>query len=281
MKSLLPILFALLLSLPAWADDTPILKDYHGDAVSPLCFLQNVGTEEEPVYPTQDCRDESVSKVSPFTSKNSRYTGQAYEQSFPGIDGDDEGFVERGTVSYRAIGEVEDGLIAVHLIENGGGSGVFSSLILLEPQRHNGDKTLNYEQKDVLAFGDRCNGGVKDAWMEDGRVLAYSRSVTMYDMLGLVGDPQRAILSSETAEDLPFCAACCYAEAVFDEDEFREIVFPEDRNKPYKYSSEATHCVEDLIALNIENGGNTIGKEAFGTLVREIEHTCLGRMEGE
>ncbi|MBL4804546.1 MAG: hypothetical protein JKY71_06740 [Alphaproteobacteria bacterium] len=292
MRYVLPLaLMALfVLSSPASAEDPatavhkPQLYDYNGAPVDPLCFLSNVGTEEAPVYPTRFCQYEEIVNVGQSGLDESKFVAVSFEEAFYDPE-TDESISSFGFIGYRAIGMVEHegrDLMAVIVVENGGGSGTFTELMLLDPVRDEEEKTLNYRHVETLVTGDRCMGGVYDATIDpENKDLIYRVKTTMADMFLLTGDTEREILKSDAYESLPFCAICCYAEAEFSLEEFRGVFFPQNRHTPTD-GSEAAQCVEGLVDLNVTQAKQSyFGKEDFGFFIRELEHTCLGRMEGE
>lgn len=170
----------------------------NGAAVDPLCFLTRDDDDSKaPVYPTQGCggseyvRDEK--NTSPldasFVSTGYFYVDpEAPEQKFPGF------------VGYKYLGEYR-GLKAVELIENGGGTGMFTSVQLLRAEN---DGTLRVIQ--TLAGGDRCNGGIASAFMS-GRTLVYDVNLTPYDFVSVAEYNPKNL---QAYDDLDACAVCCY-----------------------------------------------------------------------
>lgn len=281
----------MLFSMPAMAQEAtqdaehkPQIYDFNGAPVDPLCFLNNVGAEDKAVYPTIGCEwaELSATGESPLDPK---FVSASYEENFYDPE-TGENFKSHGFVGYRAIGQVKDGdqnSLAVHVVENGGGSGVFHTLMLLDIDKDK-DGNMILRQHSVITGGDRCNGGIRAADVKDGQ-LYYQQNVTMFDMLGLVGDPERDILQSERANGVYSCAICCYGIAEFTMDGLQRISFDDKRFKPHDKDNdkdhEASHCIEAMVNLNVSNGIHTFTKDEFSALLREIEHVCLGRMEGE
>jgi len=288
MKNVISFLFVALFcfSSAVAAEDIhkPQLYDYHGTPVDPLCFLNNIGTEDAPIYPTRFCQYEEIVNVGQSGIDENKFVAVSYEESYYDPE-TEESFSSFGFIGYRAIGMVkgDDGneYMALVLVENGGGSGTFSSIMLVDPVRDEAEKTLNFHHIETLSVGDRCMGGYKDAWVEDGE-LYFRVHTTMIDMLGLVGEPDREILRSEAARWLPGCASCCYAEVEYSTEEFRGVFFPKDRMKPDENNSEAARCIDELVDLNVTQAKQDyFGAEDFGFFVRELEHVCLGRVEGQ
>lgn len=264
------------------AQHKPHIYDHAGAPVDPLCFLSNFGTEDAPIYPTQNCEWEglvSVADAPPLEPE--RFVSTYYEDHYYDPE-TEETHVSRGFVGYRAIGQVAvDGgsYLALHLVENGGGSGTFSSLMLLDMKYDEENSQRVFPLYRGVAFGDRCMGGIADARLEDGE-LVFALNTTMADIFNLTGEPEREILQSEAYKALPYCAACCYGVAEFDLEGFRSIEFIPNRMKP-EAENEAAACVEKMVKLNEDYGQHVFSAEDFGFFVRELEHTCLGRMEGK
>ncbi|MCB9996566.1 MAG: hypothetical protein H6869_09040 [Rhodospirillales bacterium] len=279
-------------AVPALASDytteSPPAFLIDGEPLDPICFLNDwsgIGPEDSgdgvSFYPVANCRigEIVVDPVDP--EANPAYVGASYAEDFYD-DEADEVYTTRGYVAYRYIGET-NGRHAFIVVENGGGSGTFSTIALYEPGTHPVGDTPVTMLKKVRTFGggDRCNGGVVDgAADQDG--LRYSLSVTPYDMLGLTGDPERAILQSPAAEQVISCAACCYGTAHFSQDRFTGLTLNKENLPHLDPDAEGVMgCVDNLVKLNIEHGTGTFDAEGAADFIREIEHSCLGRMEGE
>ena len=275
-----------LCAVPAVAADNhkPQLYDFHGSPVDPLCFLSNHGTQDNPVYPTVDCEPDGIVNIgnSPL---DERFVAVSYEEEHCDPEVADECFSTYGFIGYRAIGMVEyqgRDLMALWIVENGGGSGVFHTLMLVDPVRDEETHSLTYHHVETLVSGDRCMGGIASAQIDpENKDLIYRVHTTMADMFLLVGDAERDVLSYEGYKDLPFCAVCCYAQAEYSLEELRGLEFTSERYESFEDVDESEACVENLVALNVTNSQSYFGKEALETFIRELEHVCLGRMEGE
>lgn len=169
-----------------------------GAPVDPLCFIQTGGSEEAPSYATQNCGGgEYVADTENPAPLDDEFVSRGYffvdaampEQKFPGF------------IGYKYLGEYR-GLKAIQIIENGGGSGIFTSVQLLRPEK---DGTLRLIQ--TLAGGDRCNGGIAESFM-DKRTLVYDVNLTPFDFLTVAEYNPRQL---QAYDDLDSCAVCCYA----------------------------------------------------------------------
>lgn len=96
-----------------------------------------------------------------------------------------------GWFAYRDLGTLDDGSWLVLVSDNGGGTGDFSALLRL--QRDGEQLSLVSD----MGFGDRCNGGVREAGLLDERHVMVAMNVTSYGLAVLdpglqwpeVGDP--------------------------------------------------------------------------------------------
>ncbi len=174
----------------------------NGTAIDPMCFLQR-SDDDKPAYPTTGCGMDGTytadAQSPPPLSEDFVSTSYFYvDPDMP--DGKFPGFV-----GYRYLGDYS-GLKAVEMVENGGGTGVFTSVQLLRPEK---DGTLRIVE--TLAGGDRCNGGISEAFM-DGRTLVYSVNLTPFDFLTVAEHNPKNL---QAYDDLDACAICCYGTLQF------------------------------------------------------------------
>jgi len=106
-----------------------------------------------------------------------------------------------GYFYYRYLGKA-DGLDVLYMEYSGGGTGHFTALIGIT---RNG-QTL--APKHVYAGGDRCNGGLSDAALANGR-LTFNQAITPYDLIAL-GDPGS---KPEAYKDLEASASSCIGQS--------------------------------------------------------------------
>ena len=257
----------------------PHLYNIHGNPVDPLCFLKDIGTEDETAYATDNCesKDLHVTGASPLDP--SRFVSVAYETTFSSPNGKEQ-FTSPGFTGYRVHGTIETDegeYEAVTVVENGGGSGVFTTLMLLETARDDEAQVMTFYQKEIIAAGDRCNGGIKDAKVESGN-LTYDINMTMYDLLFFQGEPEDPALNADAVAEIPSCAICCYATGRFDRGGLLMVSFePEDMHPGA--DDGAASCVNDVMEENIQNGRTQFTPEEYAILMGDIEQSCLGRAE--
>lgn len=102
-----------------------------------------------------------------------------------------------GYFYYRYLGRA-DGLDILYMESSGGGSGEFTSLVGIT---RNG-QTL--QSKRDYAGGDRCNGGLSDVSLANGR-LSFDQAITPYDLIALA----KLSVKLEAYRDLEASASSC------------------------------------------------------------------------
>ncbi len=244
-----------------------------GQPVSPFCFISRTEDDMTNAYPLNNCDDNGDLVADPAGGNpefHSNFSGAVYQsRSYDFL---------RGLVGYRYLGDV-DGHKALWIVENSGGSGFFSSLVMVSH-----DREANHLQvQDSLAFGDRCNGGIVTAAVVDGS-LTYERDMTPFDMMGLAGDDsdsgQRSALQTARAAQLPACAACCYGKARFVHKDFIGVEFDERlaaalRGKSYRDKDTAEHCFDRLVIDKLSGGEIYFDSGAFTTFAATVRDNCL------
>lgn len=93
----------------------------------------------------------------------------------------------------------------VYTINNGGGSGEFTDILLAKRKDEN---TLEIQ---TIASGDRCNGGIQDV-VSKNHELTFSVNLTSYDLISLANNKLSSI---KPYDDLAACAVCCVAKAFY------------------------------------------------------------------
>jgi hypothetical protein len=237
----------------------------NGAAVSPLCFVNMGGDEHPPVYPTQNCGGTQyiadTSRPSPlspdFISTPYLYSDPATpEEKYPGL------------VGYKFLGDYR-GLKAVQTIENGGGSGTFTAVQLLRPEK---DGTLSIIK--TLAGGDRCNGGISEAFM-NGRTLVYSVSLTPYDFLSVADYNPKKL---EAYDDLEACAVCCYGQLQYVDGRPRTVIFDEtalDRIQRVPEEEQTMQsCFDEVFTKAVKSGQTALPMDGIRDFVVEFTTTC-------
>lgn len=180
--------------------DAPITPQpmlYAGKPIDPLCFNK---------FPMDSARHDFVVDLKTCA------TPTEYEKAEGGMQTDPDGgigydFVEgMGYFYYRNLGSLPSGENVIFTSSSGGGTGQFTQIFTV---RLDGAK-LVYGRD--IAGGDRCNGGLFDAELKDGKVN-YTASITAQDFSSIAH--QQGVLKAEYDKDLEGCAICCAATAEF------------------------------------------------------------------
>lgn len=271
---------------------TPPLSDmpvpaailHHDKPIDPMCFAAQFSMESElEMIDLNACDSTQITALEYWENEDGTraVTYKYNDDEFAGVP--------YPYMAYRAIPDPshpDSPDIGILTTWSGGGTGQFSTLYKM---RREGD--FLYVLK-IYAGGDRCNGGIGSAEMDEQGRMSYGINITPYDMLVLGGDPNRTILNTvEPFDDLDACAACCYGEAHFREDIFEKITLnpelPErladkyDQGQDPAPEQEIQACFDNLVALQFEGSSTEYDTADWESFIGEIEHTCLGRMEGE
>ncbi len=198
---------------PANPDAPELLVD--GKPADPLCFAPYLMREDALKtlsLDTANCAPSMTATHKDFTPIEG-YTGTGY---YWNEDPEAQG-MRPAFIAYKVLGETAKGL-ALELLGSGGGTGVFSTLITAK--RDGNTLTVT----DTVTGGDRCNGGLSDAAVSDGK-LTYAVNITPYDFLTLgIETPPEGL---EAYDDIDACAACCMGEALYEDGAFIGVQLPE------------------------------------------------------
>lgn len=240
----------------------------NGATVSPLCFLGRSDDEESPSYPTTGCDAGGFSanpeNPSPLSSD---YLSTEYYYADPATP--DEKFP--GFVGYRYLGDYR-GMKAVLTIENGGGTGTFTALQLLRPEP---DGTLRLVE--TLAGGDRCNGGITTAFVDNG-TLVYDVNLTPFDFL-MAGNFNPGNL--QPYDDLDACAVCCYGSLRHVNGKADRVIFNGDavRSTPADGDDGQTTqaCFDTAFNQQVTSGRTDIPLKDLKEFLSDFFKTCAPR----
>lgn len=187
-KSILILLILLVNS--ACSQQVIIPKDFYFNdkAIEALCIPETKGQKTD----LKHCGSNNAELVI-----NNGST--AYEQKY--IPKAEQGSSLTYYSGYKYIGTVAGNHVLL-LTNNTGGTGWFTSVPIL---RLEGDHLIAV---DNLAFGDRCNGGINEVYIKEGKIYYY-QNVTPYDIVFAHADPASR---NKLAADLESSAASCYAQ---------------------------------------------------------------------
>lgn len=178
----------------------------------------------------------------------------------------------QGYSYYKAVGESDKSPI-VYAINNTGGSGQFSYILLLTRIKD------DIKVKSIIG-GDRCNGGIYGVKHQNNK-LTYSVNLTAYDFLELANDNPYHL---NAYNDLNACAACCAAGAVFERDLNQHFnqeklvyvdlnAYPTDNevvsNQPYQL------CFNQLIKAYKSKNKQHLDPAGLAKFTTEFNQTCV------
>jgi hypothetical protein len=245
-----------------------------GQPIDALCFSP-VGGEPVETLSVKDCGKDLIAKE--------RKDENALTHSVSYIYADDpEGDMGTSYVQYRYIGE-SAGASVVLVSWSGGGSGQFSTLLELT---RDGDALKIVK---ILGGGDRCNGGIADAVINKKGEVEFKMSATPFDLVSVGGDPERAFMQTvKPFDDLDACAICCLGTVNYTNDAYAGVSISKDYlDSLYKDRtgesalSEKQACFAERMKSNTDGVQYEFAPDDWEAIVREVEHVCLGRVEGE
>lgn len=237
------------------------LKTDLGLEVPPLCFEQLFGVDgpKGPVDVTT-CEQASGYKNIQTGLDDGRYRTLYEFPSEPDMP------AEKGFSSYELLGDVKGGT-AVETYNETGGTGRFSSLILVKLTGN----TLSLV--DQLAGGDRCNSGLTEAKVENGK-LVYSLSLTPGDFPMLAWGSDKGL---KAYEDLEASAMSCFATATFEDGTLAKISLNPDAGKQGgDWSKQYTkqECFNKEFSAAIADGKIDMTPQEFKTFMDKFLTAC-------
>ena len=166
--------------------------------IHPACLWQII--EQDP--------DEKM-KPAPRIPLGACATGNRHIPVTLGEDGDfsaegaAEGFPT--SLSYRLLGKLPDGREVAVIWYNSGGTGQFSEIYLLQRAPASGHNEVLLSGELIGGGGDRCNGGVEEVKLIEGRALEVDFNITPLDLVSEAGEEA----AEQAFDDLLSCAICC------------------------------------------------------------------------
>ena len=243
--------------------DPQILKTSLGLPVSPLCFdtLNMVDGPKQVDVTTCEALPDYKNIETSFEKGQYRTSYQfPAEQDAP---------AETGYSAYNVIGRTTNGL-AVQTYSESGGTGRFSSIVTVTLEGN----LLSLE--DRIAGGDRCNGGITEAHVENGE-LVYSVSATPGDFAQMAYGDDHGL---KAYEDLEASAMSCFAEATYKAGKLQAVAFnpdalptdktSEDWAKQYKLQP----CLNDQIKARLAMGQKNMTTAEFKSFMDMFMNSC-------
>ncbi len=272
------LLLALFTALPASAFAAELLLD--GKPVDPLCFTQWEELREGAAISAADCTKGGIraSSANEYYEPQDGFTGTSYLYEDDDSTGMSVPFIEYKYLGRaRVDGENASGPHDIVLVrESGGGSGFFTTLYAMSAE----DERLKLHG--IIAGGDRCNGGIGEAAVEDG-ALRYTELLTPTG-LGVIAEA--GVDPAEFPGRLDDCAVCCYAEAAYEDNRVVKIFFLEEladflaQNKaeddPASEGPAAQACFDELVQARLDAGKTSMAAEELKAFGGDFKKNCSG-----
>lgn len=270
MRLIMSLCLAMTILLPACAErdeaQTHAALTIDGAPVDPFCFLPVLlsGPDEREIA-LRDCgagyvRTDDFDGIEGFISAGFREAD---------LDPDIQTF-RPAFIAYHIAGITDGGLLAIKLMGSGGGSGVFSQVFTA---RREGD---SLHIADYFGGGDRCFGGVGDVSVK-GDNVTYSFNTTPLSFLQLDLGHDRAGegLDMTPYLNMPDCAICCAADAIFRDQTLVGVHIPEsDIQGEQPGKADAQACFERIVN---PHGGQTLSVPDYQKLRDEIIAQCAAQ----
>ena len=202
---------------------------YSGDPVDPRCFLygQESGTVALQACTGDTVRNKDYPVAGPVEIDAERGIGYTFT-----CEAEEGQVCDAGLSFYKVLGQMDNDFF-VKFDNSGGGTGRFSQIRRV--RLDNG--VLRTEE--IIAGGDRCNGGIAKAEMK-GNSLSYSQFLTPFDLVELSGGNAQA--KFEAYDDIQACAVCCVAEANYTNGELQTVTLTQDPAESPKDLDNKNQC---------------------------------------
>lgn len=175
-----------------------------------------------------------------------------------------------GYFYYYYVGQ-SGGIDILSLQSSGGGSGRFTQLVGVKHDGHFVRWAKDY------AGGDRCNGGVSDEKVSNGKLM-FDQEITPYDLIKL-GAPKEKL---EAYKDLEASAASCIGVSHMTDDSMHWTgVTLTERDRPdqkgwteeYRYQG----CFNKLYRETVSSGHVELNRDGVETFARAFVQRCMKR----
>lgn len=251
----------------------PRSLQYEGKPVDPLCFNQLwQQSDEKPAIRLDNCNPGLYTPVEDPDQYSAAdgFIGTAYRPS----DIAPEHMPALAFIEYKNLGMIDDHSVVL-IRESGGGTGLFTSLYLFRRDGANLHVVKN------IAGGDRCNGGIETAHIDNG-FLHYDVNLTPLALYALGGGETEDVNSA----DLQDCAVCCYALAHYQIDKLHSVSLADNLSQMLSQSplmaedaASPAACFDRLALAQIKSGQTKFSPEKLSAFANKIEKECLSSKE--
>lgn len=260
-------LFLLLIAHTALADNLPKELMHQNQPINSTCFFNL--SEKNPTVELDKCYSELKNKKVTKQDKkliDQGYVGFDYDWSF-----DPKSPASQCYSYYKYLGR-SDGSSVIFTLNNGGGTGQFSSLSLVKRDGAS-IKVKNYDG------GDRCNGGLFDVKNENQKII-YKVNLTPYDLLTFKSDAKMKKIKAY--KDIDACAACCVASATysrdlnhFDKATLLAINLKAGSVANYAEDESIQACFNDVFINYTKNGKQQLNEQQLKKFTQDFHARCM------
>lgn len=245
----------------------PADLQYQGKPVDSLCFgnLADSGNQID----LKSCgatHEKYIVKGTQGLLGQKGYLG--YDWQDPSVpSGGAQGF------SYYQFFEAGNHQYWIYAINNGGGSGNFTDIFLVKRMDAN---TLQVKS---VAGGDRCNGGVQDVTLKNGK-LNFNVNLTAYDLIAMA---EKKIPNVNAYDDLAACAICCAATANYAVDtqgklqlhqvELDKNIKEEEMSEQGKFQA----CFNKLYVSYVKKNETNLDQAKVNAFAAAFKAECVGK----
>lgn len=239
---------------------------YQGKPINALCIGNLTSHLDEKSINLKECVKEINKYKTDAANKaliNKGYVGVDYSNK-----DEKENPWDRGYAYYKYLGKHGEDHV-LYFLENTGGSGMFSNILIVKRE---GDKLI---LKENSAGGDRCNGGIDNAKLENNQ-LYYSMNLTPFDYIALSNENPKEI---KPYDDLASCAVCCQGSANFSYD-FQnkpKLISIDLGDLPDKEQTQGKYqtCFNQLLTNKINSGKKQLSEDELRNFVKEFNAQCV------
>lgn len=254
-----------LFPIHVYANALPSDFQYHGKPISAICIaeLANGNSEGPTKVNLSECtREENKYKLVPYKPM--------IEKGFVGFDytakKSSDSYEATESAYYKYLGMFKNSHV-IYLVYSGGGSGSFTSVFLVDRK----DDSIEYV-KNIVATGDRCNGGISEVSLKDNKLL-YSLNITPYDYIDL---SEIKMPDVKAYDDLAACAACCQGTANYESDfERSKFVSLDIGDAPEQNQGTYQECFNKMLKDYKQQGKQTMSPIELKAFVEQFKTQCV------
>lgn len=239
------------------AQNFPVGMIYNNKPIDPLCF-----DHEDSLNTTIDLKKCGIEANETIINTNNNYFSGFTGFDYRWMDKEDHTLTSQNYAYYKAFPGI-NGQSIIYLLTSGGGSGRFSSLLLV---KRNGDKL----KTKFLQGGDRCNGGIEKVEVKDDKLI-YEVNITPYDMVSIT-------TTGLKIEELVSCSICCTGVAVYERNlkniKKKKLIAVKLTNPNIDRAKGIQACFNQLVNQYHNRGNTTLSPVGLDRFVSTLQADC-------